>query len=74
MQARKPHELYSDYQFDKEVRFFTDFMQSQMTVKHNQLFTPTNAVMQPDFLFFSQGNQIYRDNLFDEQIEDKVRL
>ena len=28
LQNKQPHEFYNHYDFDNEVRFFTDFMQS----------------------------------------------
>ena len=35
IQSQTPDELYESYSFDTETRFFTDFMQSQMSSKLN---------------------------------------
>lgn len=44
IQSKKPAELFCDYDFDQQVRFFTDFMQSQMSQKMNQLYVPSQNI------------------------------
>ena len=67
-------ELYCDYSFDTEVRFFTDFMQSQMSQKMNQLFVPGQNIAENDFLFYNKGKELWSmSNQFKDDIEDKIR-
>jgi hypothetical protein len=74
MQSKKPAELYCDYNFDQEVRYFSDFMQSQMSTKMNQMFMPTSNIHEQDFIFFNKGREMWSLSLaFKDEMEDKVR-
>lgn len=70
----QPNEFYDHYDFGNEVRYFTDFMQSQMFQKYNQLIVPHNNMSQDSFQFFNKGRELWNvENDFKEDMEDKIR-
>lgn len=75
MQNMQPHQFYEHYDFDHEVRYFTDFMQAQMFQKYNQLIVPHNNLSQDSFQFFNKGRELWSiETDFKDDMEDKIRL
>lgn len=71
----QPHQFYEHYDFDHEVRYFTDFMQAQMFQKYNQLIVPHNNLSQDSFQFFNKGRELWSiETDFKDDMEDKIRL
>jgi hypothetical protein len=67
--------LYERYNFKQEVRFFTDFMQSQMQQKYNQAFVPHAHIRPDDFVFYNKGRELWRmEPQFKENLEDVIRF
>lgn len=74
MQNKQPHEFYEHYDFDNEVTCFTDFMQSQMNQKFNQLIVPHSNISPDNFQFFNKGRELWNiESNFKDEMEDKIR-
>lgn len=74
MQNKQPNEFYEHYDFDHEVRYFADFMQSQMDQKYNQLIVPHSNISADNFQFFNKGRELWNiESNFKDEMEDKIR-
>lgn len=72
---KKPQQHYENYDFENDVTYFTDFMQSQMSTKYNQLTIPHSNINQEGFRFFNKGREMWNiSSQFKDDLEDKLRF
>ena len=48
------------YEFETQTRFFTDFMQSQMSRRHNQIIAPHNVIMPEHAVYHFTGRELWK--------------